>query len=134
VLPDSNRPGAGKTTPPCLDCGIHAVPTDARSTLADPARIHHEPTCPIRLASLELLAADLGWFHDHPGAGLLLRPAARCELDDLATALGRRVPRSQRRRWEVAVHPYGGGVYRQYAYDERVVAVQIDRPDPAGAL
>jgi len=86
------------------------------------------------LAALELLGTDLGWFHDHPGAVLLLRPAARCELDDLATALGRRVPRSQRRRWEVAVTPYDNGVCRQYACDERVVAVQIDRPDPAGAL
>ncbi len=130
---DANRHHAGMPTAPCLDCGGLAVTADARSTLAGHARIDHHATCPIRRAALDLLAADLGWFDDHPGAVLLLRPAARCELDDLATALGRRVPRSQRRRWDVSVTPYGGGVCREYAYDERVVAVQIDRPDPAGA-
>ena len=132
---NTNRPGAGKTTPPCPDCGRTAVTADARSVLAGHARIHHASTCPIHVASLELLDADLEWLRDHPGPGegLLLRAMARCEYDDLATALGRRVPRSQRRRWDVAVTPYGGGVCRQYAYDQRVVAVQIDRPDQAGA-
>jgi len=85
------------------------------------------------LASLELLDADLEWLRDHPGAVLLRRPVARCEYADLATALGRRVPRSQRRRWNVSVILYGGGVCRQYECDQRVVAVQVDRPDQAGA-
>ena len=133
MLPDSNRHHAGMPTA-CPDCGATAATADARSAPADPARIHHEPTCPIRLAALELLGTDLGWFHDHPSESLLLRPVARGEFADLATALGRRVPRSQRRRWEVAVHPYDNGVCRQYACDGCVVAVQIDRPDPAGAL
>lgn len=131
--PKTNRRDAGKPTP-CPDCGRSAVTADARSPLAGHSRIHHQPTCPIRVASLELLDADLGWLRDHPGAVLLLRPLARSEFDDLATTLGRRVPRSQRRHWNVSVTPYGGGVCRRYECDQRVVAVQIDRPDPAGAL
>ena len=129
---NANRLGAGKATP-CPDCAATAVTADARSVLAGHARIHHQPTCPIRRASAELLDADLEWLRDHPDEGLLLRPVARSEFDDLATTLGRRVPRSQRRHWNVSVTPYGGGVCRRYECDQRVVAVQIDRPDQAGA-
>ena len=59
--------------------------------------------------------------------------AAPCELDDMHTALGRRVPRHERRRWEVAVIRYGTGIARTYARDGRVVAVQAIAADPAGA-
>jgi len=133
VHSNANRLGAGKATP-CPDCAAPAVTADARSVLAGHARIHHQPTCPIRRASLELLDADLEWFRDHPGEGLLLRPLARSEFDEMHVALGRRVPRSDRRRWAVSVTRYGAGVCRQYACDQRVVAVQVVMPDPAGAL
>jgi len=86
------------------------------------------------LAAIGLLNDDLNWFDAHPGERLLLRPLARCEYDEMATALGRRVPRSDRRRWAASVTPCGTGVARSYARDQRVVAAQVVLPDQAGAV
>ena len=131
--PDGNRYHAGKPTP-CPDCGVTAVPTDISTVLPGQPRIHHEPTCPTYLAALELLGDDLDWFCDHPGTRFRLRPVARCEFDELAVALGRRVPRSQRRHWVASVVPFRTGVSRAYACDGRIVSIQLIFPDQVGVL
>ena len=122
---DPNRPGR------CPDCRA----TTALSSYLPgrPPQVHHEPSCLTHLAAVQLYRNDLTWFEQHPGEGLRHRPAAPCELDDMHTALGRHVPRHERRRWEVAVIRYGTGIARTYARDGRVVAVQAIAADPAGA-
>ena len=134
VCPETNRRDAGKPTPPCPDCGSRAAPSDAASLLPGQPRIHHAPSCPTYLAAIELLHDDLDWFDAHPGEKLRLRPLARCEYDEMATALGRRVPRSDRRRWAASITPCGTGVARSYARDQRVVAAQVALPDQTGAV
>jgi len=132
-MPDhSNRRRAGKPIP-CPDCGVTAAPADANSVLPGQPRIHHQETCPIYVATLELLADELDWFRDHPGTSPRLRPVARCELDELAVALGRRVPRSQRRHWVASVVPFRDGVCRIYACDGHATSVQVVLPAGAGA-
>jgi len=112
---------------------VLAGPADADCVLPGHPRIRHAASCPIYLAALELLGDDLDWFHDHPGAGFRLRPVTRCEFAEMATAVGRRVPRSQRRHWITLVTRYRSGVNRAYAYGGRVVSIQVVLPDPAGA-
>ena len=129
---DSNRHHAGKPTA-CLDCGATAALTDGRFLITGKPCIHHEPSCPTYLAALELLVTDLDWFDAHPGERLWVRPAARCEFDEMFVAVGRRVPRSQRRHWSTLVTRYRSGVNRAYAFDGRVVSIQIVLPDQAGA-
>ena len=129
--PKTNRHHAGMPTALCPDCGATAVPADANFLLPRHSRsIHHDASCPIYLASLELLADDLGWFEAHPGERLLFRAAARCEFDELHVALGRRVPCSDRRRWDVSVSRYRTGVLRAYGCDNHITSIQIVLPDP----
>jgi len=131
--PKTNRRDAGKPTPPCPDCGVHAVPSNAAALLPGQPRIHHERSCPTLRAALVLLADDLDWFEAHPGEGLLFRPLTGCELDEMHVALGRRVPRSQRDRWYVSVSRYRSGVLRAYGCGGHITSIQVVLPDPAGA-
>jgi len=84
----------------------------------------------------EQLCADLDWLADHPDEETRIRPLAAAECTELYVALGRRVPRSQRRRWEVWITPFRrgrrSGVARAYAFDGRIVAVALIAPDQAG--
>ena len=119
---------------PCPDCGVLAAPADADCVLPGQPRIRHDPSCPTYLAAIGLLVDDLDWFEAHPGEGLLFRPVARCEFDELHVALGRRVPTSQRRRWDVSVSRYRTGVLRAYGRDNHITSIQIVLPDQAGVL
>ena len=132
MCPETNRPQAGKPTPPCPDCGGRAAPSDAASLLPGQPRIRHDPSCPVYRAALALLVTDLNWFEEHPGEELLHRPMARCEFSELHVALGRRVPRSDRRRWAASIAPCGHGVVRVYDRLGRVISAQVVMPDPVG--
>ena len=136
--PNTNRPGAGKTTPiPCPDCGVHAALTDARFLMTGKPCIPHAPTCPTHRAVTEQLCADLDWLEDHPGEKTRTRPLVSAEFVEMAIALGRRVPRSQRHRWCLSTMPFTTGrhrcVSRAYAFDGSIVAVSLLVLDQAGA-
>ena len=137
MLPDANRPRAGKATP-CPDCGATAALTDDRFLMSGQPCIPHQPTCPTHLAVTEQLHGDLGWLADHPGEGTRTRPLVGAEFTEMHVALGRRVPRSQRRRWALSTQPFTTGgrrcVSRGYALDGRLVTVTLLVLDQAGVV
>ena len=137
--PDANRRDAGMPTPTsCPDCGVHAALTDASFVLPGRPCIPHAPTCPTHRAVTEQLCCDLDWLGDHPDEGTRIRPLAAAEYTEMHVALGRRVPRSQRHRWEVWITPFcrgrRSGVARAYAFDGTIVAVALIALDQAGVL
>jgi hypothetical protein len=98
----------------CLDCG-------------DPAG--HDDTCPQRRDLLNLLDADLAGLLDRGGRPFS-RPLHRVEVTHLEAAIGHRVPRRDRRRWSVRVHPWGPDAVCRVIRDGtgRVVAEFIAQP------
>ena len=138
---NSNRRDAGKATPiPCPDCGVSAVLTDGHFLMTGHPCVPHSPTCPTHRAVTEQLCADLDWLADHPNEETCIRrrPLTGAECAEMHVALGRRVPRSQRHRWEVWITPFcrgrRSGVARAYVFDGRIVAVALIAPDQAVAL
>ena len=135
---NANRPQAGKATPiPCPDCGVGAVLTDGRFLMAGQPCIPHAPTCPTHRAVNEQLYADLDWLEEHPGEETRTRPLVGAEFVEMAIALGRRVPRSQRHRWALSTMPFTTGrhrcVSRAYVFDGSIAAVSLLALDQAGA-
>ena len=113
-MPDY-RPAPGGASPaPCLDCGGIRLCA---------------PTCPTARRFNEDLDADLERLAARDGEPFV-RPIAAVERE-FCGACGLPIPRRDRRRFAVRVHPAGrGGVRREILLDGRATGVELD----AGAV
>ncbi|MBN9799247.1 hypothetical protein DMP15_18555 [Pseudonocardia sp. UM4_GMWB1] len=107
---------------PCRSCGAASNPHNYEL---------HTDACTLLEASRARRNHDLAALADHPDGHLVVRPVDESEVDEIADAVGRRVPTGAgRARWTVAVmqarDDHAVALARAVLVDGQPVAALVD--------